>query len=277
MNYLREATMNLRKELIISPGKKSRLHHLDPAATPGMRDKREAVEFVEKNTKRLSELQYLLYAEGKRAVLVVIQAMDAGGKDGTIRHVMTGLNPQGCTVTSFKVPNAEEMRHDFLWRIHRSVPASGEIGIFNRSHYEDVLVVRVHKLVPKDVWSARYRQINAFEEMLAHSRVTILKFFLHMSREEQKMRFKERLSDPTKQWKISEADFAERRHWDDYMAAYEDALAECSTPWAPWYVIPSDHKWFRNLAVSQVIVETMEEMNLKFPKPSVNPARIRIT
>ncbi len=269
--------MSLRKEFIISPGMKPRLHHRDPAATPGMKDKREAVEFVENNTKRLSELQYLLYAEGKRAVLVVIQAMDAGGKDGTIRHVMTGLNPQGCTVTSFKVPSAEEMRHDFLWRIHKSVPASGEIGIFNRSHYEDVLVVRVHKLVPEDVWSARYRQINAFEEMLAHSHVTILKFFLHMSREEQKKRFNERLRDPTKQWKISKADFAERRYWDDYMAAYEEALAACSTPWAPWYVIPSDHKWYRNLAVSQVIVETMEEMNLKFPKPSVNLARIRTT
>lgn len=268
--------MKLSKELIVPPGAKLRLDRRDPAATPEVNDKQAAVEIVEANTKRLAEHQYLLYAEGKRAVLIVIQAMDAGGKDGIIRHVMTGLNPQGCRVTSFKVPSSEELHHDFLWRIHKAVPAAGEVGIFNRSHYEDVLVVRVHKLVPRDVWSARYRQINAFEEMLAGNKVTILKFFLHISREEQKKRFKERLSDPTKEWKISEADFTERRYWDEYVAAYEDALSQCSTPWAPWYVIPADHKWFRNLAVSQIIIEAMEGLDMKFPKPSVDLEKIRV-
>ncbi len=269
--------MKMSKKLMVLPGKKPKLDRRDPAATPGAEGKQAAVELVEKHTKRMAALQYLLYAESKRAVLIVIQAMDAGGKDGVIRHVMTGLNPQGCKVTSFKVPSAEEMRHDFLWRVHKVVPAAGEVGIFNRSHYEDVLVVRVHKLVSKDVWSARYRQINAFEEMLAQNNVTILKFFLHISRGEQKKRLIERLDDPTKQWKISDADFSERRYWNDYMAAYEDALSQCSTPWAPWYVIPADHKRFRDLAVSQIIVETMEGLDMKFPKPSADLEKIRTT
>lgn len=268
--------MKLRNELVIPPGTKPRLHRRDPAATPGWNDKHEAEKIIEKNVKRLSELQYLLYAEGKRSVLIVIQAMDTGGKDGVIRHVMTGLNPQGCKVTSFKVPTPEEMHHDFLWRIHKAVPAAGELGIFNRSHYEDVLVVRVHKLVPKEIWSARYRQINAFEKMLADNQVKILKFFLHISKGEQKKRIAERLSDANKQWKLSEADFAERRYWSGYMDAYEDALSECSTPWAPWYVIPADHKWYRDLAVSQVIVESMKGLNMQFPKPTVNPAEINL-
>ncbi len=268
--------MKLSQELVVRPGSKPKLDRRDPAATPGAKDKNSAVEVIETNTKRLAELQYLLYAENKRTVLIVIQAMDAGGKDGIIRHVMTGLNPQGCRVTPFKVPSSEEMHHDFLWRVHKAVPAVGEVGIFNRSHYEDVLIVRVHKLVSRRVWSARYRQINAFEEMLALNNVTILKFFLHISREEQKQRFRQRLSDPTKQWKISDADFAERRYWDDYMTAYEDALSQCSTPWAPWYVIPSDHKWFRNLAVSQIVVERMEALGMKFPKPSVDVEKIRL-
>lgn len=268
--------MILSKELIVHPGRKARLDQRDPASTPGAKDKESALEVIEKNTQRLAELQYLLYAESKHAVLIVIQAMDAGGKDGIIRHVMTGLNPQGCKVTPFKVPTSEELHHDFLWRIHKAAPAAGEVGIFNRSHYEDVLVVRVHKLAPRQVWSARYRQINDFEEMLALNNVTILKFYLHISREEQKKRFAQRLGDPTKQWKISEADFAERRYWDDYMAAYEDALSQCSTPWAPWYVIPADHKWFRNLAVSQIVVERMAGLGMKFPKPSVDVGKIRL-
>ncbi len=268
--------MELGQHLIVEPGKKAKISRRDPAETPGIKDKQEALDVVEKNIARLAELQYLLYAENKRAILIVVQAMDAGGKDGIIRHVVTGLNPQGCKVIPFKVPSAEEIRHDFLWRIHKAVPAAGEFGIFNRSHYEDVLVVRVHKLAPKPVWSERYEQINAFEKMLAQNNVTILKFFLHISRNEQKKRFKERLEDPTKQWKLSSADFTERDYWDDYMKAYEDALTRCSTPWASWYVIPANHKWFRDLAVSQIIVETLEGLKMKFPEPSVDVRKIHI-
>ncbi|HYK92407.1 MAG TPA: polyphosphate kinase 2 family protein [Acidobacteriota bacterium] len=268
--------MSLRKHMIVKPGTKARLAQRDPDITPGFKDKESSIKQLEKNTARLAELQYLLYAENRRAVLVIFQALDAGGKDGTIRHVMSGLNPQGCRVTSFKVPSAEESRHDFLWRIHKAVPQSGELGIFNRSHYEDVLVVRVHRIVPKEVWSRRYEEINAFEKQLTENRVTILKFFLHISKEEQKKRFEERLSDPTKNWKLSEADFEERKFWDDYQAAYEDALSRCSTPWAPWHVIPADHKWFRNAAVSHILVEALEELDMKFPAPSIEVSRIRI-
>jgi PPK2 family polyphosphate:nucleotide phosphotransferase len=268
--------MSLHKHLIVEPGTKAELAHRDPDTTPGFKDKEESIDLLEKSTARLAELQYLLHAQSKHAVLIVFQALDAGGKDGTIRHVMSGLNPQGCQVTSFKVPSEEEARHDFLWRIHRAVPAKGELGIFNRSHYEDILVVRVHELVSKEVWSKRYNQINAFERLLADSDVKILKFFLHISKEEQKKRFEERLKDPTKNWKISKADFAERDRWDDYQKAYEDALTECSTPWAPWWVIPANHKWFRNVAVSQIIVEALEELRMKFPPPSIDVTRIQI-
>ncbi len=268
--------MSLRKHLIVTPGAKARLAGRDPGATPGFEDKESCLELLEKNVARLAELQYLLYAENRRAVLILFQALDAGGKDGTIRHVMSGLNPQGCRVTSFKVPSAEEARHDYLWRIHQAAPQSGEIGIFNRSHYEDVLVVRVHKLVPREVWSKRYEQINSFEKELTDNHVTILKFFLHISKDEQKKRFEERLKDPTKNWKLSEADFAERKHWDEYQTAYEDALSKCSTPWAPWYVIPADHKWFRNVAVSHLIVETLEGLDMKYPAPSIDVSRVRI-
>jgi PPK2 family polyphosphate:nucleotide phosphotransferase len=268
--------MNLKQQLIVRPGKKAGLARRDPGATPGARDKDEALELVEKNTRRLAELQYLLYAESKRAVLIVIQAMDTGGKDGVIRHVMTGLNPQGCRVTSFKVPSSEELKHDFLWRIHRAVPAAGEFGIFNRSHYEDVLVVRVHKLVPEEIWSKRYEQINAFEKLLTQNNVTVVKFFLHISKEEQKRRIQERIEDPTKQWKLSPADFQERKYWADYMQAYEDVLTRCSTPWAPWYVVAADHKWSRNLAVSQILVETLKGLDMKFPEPTVDVKKIQV-
>jgi PPK2 family polyphosphate:nucleotide phosphotransferase len=183
---------------------------------------------------------------------------------------MSGLNPQGCRVTSFKVPTEEELSHDYLWRMHRAVPAKGEIGIFNRSHYGDVLVVRVHNLVPKRVWSKRFEQINAFEKILAETGVTIVKFFLHISKEEQKNRLQERLDDSTKHWKVSPADFEERKYWDDYVKAYEDVLARCSTPWAPWYVIPGDHKWFRNLAVADVLVRTLKDMKMRFPKSKLD-------
>ena len=226
--------------------------------------------------RELDALQYVMYAERKHALLVVLQGMDGAGKDGTIRHVMTGLNPQGCRVTSFKVPTPEEAAHDFLWRIHRAVPPLGDIGIFNRSHYEDVLVTRVHNLVPRAVWSRRYDDINAFEALLAGRGVVVVKFFLHISKAEQKERFEARIKDPDKQWKLSAADFSERKYWGAYMKAFEEVLSKCSTDQAPWYVIPSDRKWFRNLAVCRVLVATLEGLRMKFPKPSVDVATLHV-
>jgi PPK2 family polyphosphate:nucleotide phosphotransferase len=256
---------HLAAELMVEPGKKFRLDRINPGDTHGV-DREEAEKELCKDQERLLELQNLLYAENRRAVLVVLQGMDASGKDGTIRHVMSGLNPQGVTVTSFKVPEGEAKDHDYLWRIHRALPEWGNIGIFNRSHYEDVLVVRVHQLVPEKVWSQRYRHINEFERMLSDSGVRILKFLLLISKEEQEKRFQERLHDRTKHWKFSPADTKERRYWNDYRQAYEDAVRECSTPHAPWYIIPADHKWFRNLAVAQILRDAMNGMKLKYPK-----------
>ena len=267
--------MSLSAILRLKPGHKAKLHHRSPNAAPGIRSKAAAETALAKNMARLAELQYLLYAENKHAVLIVFQAMDAGGKDGTIRHVMSSLNPQGTSVTPFKVPTAEEAKHDFLWRIHKATPRVGEFAIFNRSHYEDVLVVRVHNLVPKAVWSDRYEQINTFEKLLAESHVKIFKFFLHISKDEQKKRFQQRLDDPDRQWKISEADFDERKFWDEYTGAYEDALTRCSTPHAPWYIIPANKKWFRNLAVSHIIAEALEGMRMKFPPPSIDVKKLK--
>jgi PPK2 family polyphosphate:nucleotide phosphotransferase len=202
--------------------------------------------------------------------------MDAAGKDGTIRHVMSGVNPQGCRVTGFKVPSAEELDHDYLWRIHAAVPGRGEIGIFNRSHYESVLVERVHNLVPEPVWSKRYDQINDFEKLLANDGVMILKFFLHISREEQRERLLARLHDPTKVWKCSPTDFSERPLWDAYTKAYEEALSRCSTEWAPWFIIPANKKWYRNLAVSQVIVETLAGADMHYPPPTFDVSKVTL-
>lgn len=258
----------------IEPQTKFKLSAADPDSTERLKSKEDANGLLAKNIERLAELQYRLAAEKKRALLVVLQAMDGGGKDGTIRHVMSGLNPQACRVTSFKVPAGEETEHDFLWRVHRAVPAFGELGIFNRSHYEDVLVARVHNLVPKSIWSKRYEQINAFEKMLFESGTTILKFYLHISPDEQKKRLEARVEDPAKNWKISLADMEERKYWDDYMQAYGDAIQNCSTKWAPWFVIPANKKWFRNLAVSRIIVETLEEMDPKTPKPSMDLSHV---
>jgi PPK2 family polyphosphate:nucleotide phosphotransferase len=208
-------------------------------------------------------------------VLVVLQGMDTSGKDGTIRHVMTGASPQSCKVTSFKQPTSHELAHDFLWRVHQAVPEKGNIGIFNRSHYEDVLVVRVHKLVPKKIWAARYDEINRFEKYLAENGTTILKFFLHISKDEQKRRIEERIANPTKHWKLSPADIEERQYWDDYTEAYEDAISRCSTKYAPWFIIPANHKWFRNLAVSKILVEALEKMNPKYPTLELDIARMK--
>ena len=256
----------LARELIVKPGSNIKLHKFDPGDTYGY-DKDSCDDHLAKNLKRLSVLQYMLYAEAKRSVLVVLQGIDAGGKDGTIKHVMSGLNPQGVTVTSFKVPEGEEKRHDYLWRIRQAVPEWGKIGIFNRSHYEDVLVVRVHDLVPKKVWSRRYDEINDFERMLSDSGVTIVKFLLYISKDEQAKRFRERIEDKQKNWKFSPADLKEREYWDRYIDAFEDMLHKCTKKHAPWYVIPANNKWLRNLAVSQILCDTLEGMDLKFPKP----------
>jgi len=269
-------TNDLRDRLRVRPGHKVHLKDLDPADTLGLKDKHEAEKITAKHVARLEELQYLLTAEARHGVLVVLQALDTGGKDGTIRHVMSGLNPQGCKVTPFKVPTPEESAHDFLWRVHKAVPARGEIGIFNRSHYEDVLVVRVNKLAPKSVWSRRYRDINDFERILTDSGVTILKFFLHISKREQAERLHERMDDPARRWKLSESDFEDRPLWGDFMRAYEDALSKCSTDRSPWYIIPADHKWVRNVAVSDILIRTLEGLDMRFPKPSVDVSKLKL-
>lgn len=224
----------------------------------------------------IAELQNRLYAEGQRALLIVLQATDTGGKDGTIRNVLGPLNPQGVQVTSFKAPSSTELAHDYLWRIHQAVPAKGMIGVFNRSHYEDVLVVRVHGLAPLEMIEQRYDQINAFERHLSENQVTILKFFLHISRDEQKARLQARLDDPSKHWKFNPDDLKERARWREYEEAFEIALARCSTRHAPWFVIPADRKWYRNAVVARIIRRTLEDMDPRYPKESYDAARIVI-
>jgi PPK2 family polyphosphate:nucleotide phosphotransferase len=268
--------MPFAEPFLIKPGTKVKLTEYDPAFTADVKNKAAAVAELSKNVERLSELQRVLYAENRRSLLIVLQSMDTGGKDGTIRHVMSGVNPQGFKITSFKSPSAWELEHDFLWRIHHAVPSRGMIGIFNRSHYEDVLIVRVHDMVPKAVWSKRYAQINRFEQNLAENGVVILKFFLHISKEEQKQRLMKRITNPDKNWKIDPQDFEERKFWDDYIRAYEVALSKCSPKHAPWYVIPADHKWFRNLAISRILVHTLEQLDLKYPKPKCDFSQITI-
>ena len=263
---------DLRDALRIRPGVRVRLARLDAAATHGW-DKAAAESELQRQLDRLTELQDRFWAEGKRSVLVVLQGIDAAGKDGTIKKVMTAFNPQGCPVTSFKVPTSEELAHDYLWRVHRAVPRKGEIGIFNRSHYEDVLVVRVHELVPRSVWSKRYDQINDFERILADNGTTIVKFFLAIDKDEQRARFQARFDDPTKRWKFSMGDLAERRLWDGSQAAFDDALSKTSTDVAPWYVIPANRKWFRNLAVGTILADTIAGLRPAYPPvaPDVPP------
>lgn len=267
--------MSHNQPLQPTTGERVRLANYAPDFTDS-HDKKSAQEVLDQNLARLRELQDVLYAEHKHALLIILQGVDASGKDGTIRHVMRGINPQGVQVTSFKVPTAEELAHDFLWRIHQHTPARGMIALFNRSHYEDVLIVRVEELVPRSVWEARYEHINAFERLLTDSGVTILKFFLHISKDEQKKRFEERLRSPEKQWKFAVGDLKVREKWDDYMAAYEDALTRCNTPWAPWYIVPADKKWYRNLVVSSVLVETLERLDMRYPSPEPGLERITI-
>jgi PPK2 family polyphosphate:nucleotide phosphotransferase len=265
--------VDYRKKFLVEPGSQVHLDEIDPSYT-GKQDEAGARAALQDLVERLQRLQYLLYAENKRSVLIVLQAMDAGGKDGTIRHVLGTMNPQGAYVHPFKEPTHEEAAHDFLWRAHRVAPARSQVGIFNRSHYEDVLVVRVRNLVPKDVWSKRYDRIVEFEKTLAQSNTHIMKFYLHISADEQLRRFKARLEDPHRQWKISESDYADRADWDDFMRAYEAALEITSTERAPWYVVPANHKWFRNLAVASIVVEALESLDMHYPPPSVDIAEI---
>ena len=267
--------MNYRRKFMIEPGAKVRLGKIDPDFTGKNVSRQEGKNATARQVERIARLQYLLYADASQALLIVLQGLDAAGKDGLIRHLFSGVNPQGVAVASFKTPTQREAAHDFLWRIHRAAPAKGDIAIYNRSHYEDVLITRVHKLVPHSVWSKRYDLINDFEKILSDNGTRILKFYLHISAEEQLERFKARLDNPTRQWKISEADYTEREFWPRYIEAYEEALERTSTKHAPWYVIPSNKKWFRNIAVSQIIADTMDDMELTLPRSRVDLAAIR--
>jgi PPK2 family polyphosphate:nucleotide phosphotransferase len=256
----------MKQPLCVAPGKRIRLRDFDAGCTGGLKKGPYVQDELADNVAALDDLGYRLYAEGRRSLLLVLQGMDSAGKDGTIRHVMEGFNPQSCQVTSFKQPSIEELAHDFLWRIDRAVPRKGFVGIFNRSHYEDVLVVRVHDLVPKQEWEARYERINRFEQMLHEGGTTIVKVFLHISKDEQRERLQARLDDPKKRWKFSRADIAERQHWSDYQRAYEDAMTRCNTAHAPWHIVPANRKWYRNLVISQILRKTLEEMDPQFPK-----------
>jgi PPK2 family polyphosphate:nucleotide phosphotransferase len=249
----------------VEPGGRASLAAIDPDETEHYRKKKDVARELKKQRRRIQDLQERLYAENERGMLIVLQAMDTGGKDGTIKHVFSGVNPQGCRVSSFKAPSAEEANHDFLWRYHKSAPAKGRIGIFNRSHYEDVLVVRVKNIVPEEVWRERYELINNFERGLTANGITVLKFFLHISKDEQKERLQSRLDDPDKRWKFSSNDIKERAYWDAYQQAFEDALDNCSTEHAPWYVVPANKKWYRNLVVARTIADTLEAMDPRYP------------
>ncbi len=257
------------KRYLVKPGSKVRLQDFDPSDRKGFEDeasgKQEAEAITQSLVGKLGELQELLYADATRSLLIVLQGIDTAGKDGTIRHVMSGVNPQGCRVSSFKIPSSEESSHDFLWRIHRETPPKGYIGIFNRSHYEDVLVTRVHRLISDKTAERRFRQINDFEKLLVQNGTVILKFFLHISKDEQKRRLQERLRDPKKHWKFNINDVRERKSWDDYQGAFEDMMEATSTKHASWIVVPSNHKWYRNLVVGKAIVGTLKDMDLRYP------------
>jgi len=255
------------KRYLVEPGSKVRLDRLDPDDTSAFDgDKKDGEKAIDSLLKKLDPLQELLYAEHKHRVLLVLQGMDSSGKDGTIRRVFEGVNPEGVRVAHFGRPSEVELDHDYLWRVHKQVPGKGEIVIFNRSHYESVLVERVHKLVPEKVWNNRYRQIVDFERMLFEEGTTILKFFLNIDKKEQAKRFQDRLKDPTKHWKFSYLDYDERSYWNDYVRAYEDGLGRTSTEFAPWYIVPSNHPWFRDLVVSEVTVEALESLRMSYPK-----------
>ncbi|BAF90086.1 polyphosphate kinase 2 family protein [Azorhizobium caulinodans] len=267
--------MDYRTAFLAKPGAPFRLADCDAGFHNAFSSRSEAQPEIDAQLKRMGNLQEKLYAERRHSLLIVLQGIDAAGKDGVCWHVLKGMGPQGCHVHAFKVPSDEEKAHDFLWRIHPHTPALGSVAVFNRSHYEAVLVERVHDLVPEQVWKHRYETINDFERGLELSGTTILKFFLFISKDEQLKRFGDRLDDPDRHWKISESDYTERARWDDYMAAYDDMIGRCSTEHAPWYVIPSNHKWFRDLAISQIIANTLQDMDLRPPEPNVDIAAIR--
>ncbi len=252
----------------IEPGTEVDLSSWDPADHAMAPDGKEAArKTIKQLNRRLTELQELMYAQGKHKVLMVLQAMDTGGKDGAIRKVFRGVNPQGVKVTGFKKPTGLELAHDYLWRVHAHTPARGEIAVFNRSHYEDVLVVRVHDLVPPEVWSRRYEHINAFEKLLADEGTTILKFYLHISKQDQKERLQARIDEPDKNWKFAKGDLAERALWDNYMEAFEAVLSRTSTDHAPWFIVPANAKWYRDLVILEVLVETLEHLQMRYPEP----------
>ena len=262
--------------LMVAEGKKINLQKLDPDYDFSINEKKALYVLEQNLKKRMSDLQYRLYAERKKALLIVFQGIDASGKDSTIRHVISAFNPQSCTVKAFKEPTEEELSHDFLWRIHKSVPAKGEIFVFNRSHYEDIIQPRVHKTIHKSIWSQRYKHINTFEKCLSDSNTKIIKFYLNISKEEQRKRLEERMTDPSKQWKVSERDLKDREFWNSYVTAYQDTISKCSSMWAPWYIVPANKKWFRNLAVGLIIIDTLERMKPKFPKPATNLSKVSI-
>ena len=261
---------------LVEPDSKIKLSNYDPDDTGDLNSKSKADKLLEQHREKLSTLQDLMYAEAKHSLLVVLQAMDAAGKDGTIRHIFTGVNPQGCQVTSFKKPGLEELKHDFLWRVHRATPARGMIGIFNRSHYEDVLVVRVHGNLSKDELKDRFQAINHFEDLLVENGTTILKFFLHISKDEQRDRLQARLDDPQKYWKVNPEDLKEREYWDDYMDAYEDVFRHCSRKHAPWFIIPANKKWYRNVAISQILIEALDGLEMQYPKPNFDVSKMNV-
>ena len=268
--------IDYRSQFAVPPGAPFDLASRDPGYSDPKLDKAAAQPLIEKNRERLSDLQTRLYAEGRRAVLICLQGMDTAGKDGVVNHILGTMNPMGCTVQAFKTPSEVERAHDFLWRAHAAVPAKGWIGIFNRSHYEAVLIEKVRKLAPDDIIAQRYRQIADFERLLTETGTVVVKFFLHISKDEQLERFKKRLDDPAKQWKISAADYAEREYWDAYQSACQIALEKCSTAAAPWHVIPANRKWFRDLAVSEILAATLDDMKIQVPKPVVDLEKISL-
>lgn len=263
--------------LLVKPGSKVNLRKIDPADESGFKKgKEKALQRLKMLTQKLESLQEVLYGQHRHKILMILQAMDTGGKDGVVRHVFEGVNPQGVRVVSFKVPTQEEQDHDYLWRAHKQTPAKGEIVVFNRSYYEDVLIVRVHELVEKHVWEKRFDHINDFERMLTDEGTTILKFFLHIGLDEQKKRLQARLDDPAKNWKFNIGDLSERKRWDDYMEAYEEALGKTSTSWAPWRVIPANRKWYRNLMICETLVRTLEKLHPQYPKADFDPKEIHV-
>ena len=270
--------MEVTQKFLVRPGKMAKKLKLkdSDADYDANKKKEDAEKDLVHFSSRMSELQYKLFADNSQSLLIILQGVDASGKDGTIRHVMGALNPQSCYAKSFKVPTTEDLSHDYLWRVHMAIPSKGQIGIFNRSHYEDVIEVRVHNSIPNNELTLRYRQINDFERYLSENHIAILKFFLHIIKDEQKKRLLARLQDPTKRWKISESDLQNRKYWDNYMDCYEKVLSICSTRYAPWYIVPANLKWYRNWVVSQIVVKTLDSMKLKYPQPKIDISKFSI-